>query len=141
MVRDFIDLLGRIFLSAIFIFEACDTIWYFERAKRELTAFGVTGNQDTILYFSAVFLTLGGLMVLVGYRATLGSFLLLCYWIPMTLITHDFWNAPKDEFRLQSILFMKDVAIIGGLLMLVGKGSGRFSIKRVLATTKVSERW
>jgi putative oxidoreductase len=140
-MRDFVDLLGRIFLSAIFIFEACDTIWYFERAKRELTAFGVTNNQDTMLYCSAVLLTLGGLMVLLGYRSTFGSILLLCYWVPMTLITHDFWNAPKDELRLQSILFMKDVAIIGGLLMLTGKGSGRYSLKRIFATTRVRDKW
>jgi uncharacterized membrane protein YphA (DoxX/SURF4 family) len=32
---------------------------------------------------------------------------------------------------------MHDVAIMGGLLMLAGKGSGRYSIKRLLATTKV----
>jgi putative oxidoreductase len=136
-MRDVIDLIGRIFLSAIFIFEACDTIWYFERTKREMAALGWTTNQDTLLHGSVLLLALGGLLVLFGYRSTLGSLLLLCYWVPITFITHDFWNAPKDELRLQSILFMKDVAIIGGLLMLMGKGSGRYSVRRLLATTRV----
>jgi putative oxidoreductase len=136
-MRDVIDLIGRIFLSAIFIFEACDTIWYFERTKREMAALGWTTNQDTLLHGSVLLLALGGLLVLFGYRSTFGSLLLLCYWVPITFITHDFWNAPKDELRLQSILFMKDVAIIGGLLMLMGKGSGRYSVRRLLATTRV----
>ena len=78
-------------------------------------------------------------MVLLGYRATLGGIMLLMYWVPVTFIMYDFWNYDnRSEFREQSILFMKNVAIIGGLLMLVGKGSGRYSIKRLLATTRVS---
>jgi putative oxidoreductase len=59
------------------------------------------------------------------------------YWAPVTFIVHDFWNYPKDELREQSILFMKNIAIMGGLLMLAGKGSGRYSIKKLLATTRV----
>jgi putative oxidoreductase len=50
----------------------------------------------------------------------------------------DFWNfSTQIELRLKSITFMKNMAIIGGLLMLIGKGSGRYSIKRLLATTRV----
>ena len=136
-MRDIMDLIGRIFLSAIFIFEACDSIWYFEKTQLRMTQYGFSSNQDTLLYCAIVLLVLGGLMVLLGYRSTLGCALLLCYWIPVTFVVHDFWNAPKDQLRLQSILFMKDVAIIGGLLMLMGKGSGRYSMKRLLATTRV----
>ncbi len=136
-MRDIIDLIGRIFLSAIFIFEAIDTVWYFEKTRLTMDAYGLTWNQDFLLYTGMFLLFAGGIMVLLGYRSTLGAFLLLLYWIPVTFMVHDFWNAPKDQLRLQSILFMKDVAIIGGLLMLMGKGSGRYSIKKVLATTRV----
>lgn len=136
-MRDIIDLIGRIFLSAIFIFEAVDTIWYFDKTKQILTQYGFTAYQDSLLYAAIFLLVMGGLMVLFGYRSTFGSVLLLCYWVPVTFVVHDFWNAPKAELRIQSILFMKDVAIVGGLLMLLGKGSGRYSIRRLFATTKV----
>lgn len=99
--------------------------------------YGLTWHQDLLLYGAVFLLLIGGLMVLTGYRSTLGSMMLLIYWVPVTLIIHDFWNDPKDQMRLQSILFMKDIAIIGGLLMLVGKGSGRYSIRKLLATTRV----
>ena len=102
-----------------------------------MTNYGLDNNQDAFLYGAIFLLTTGGLMVLTGYRAMFGSLLLLCYWLPVTFIVHDFWNAPKEQLRLESILFMKDMAIIGGLLMLMGKGSGRYSIKKVLATTRV----
>jgi len=50
---------------------------------------------------------------------------------------HDWWNDPIEIQREQSILFMKNVAIIGGLLLVFVNGSGRYSIKRLFATTKV----
>jgi putative oxidoreductase len=136
-MRDILDLIGRIFLSAIFIFEAIDSSLYFDKAKANMTLYGVTWNQELLLYGTIAFLFLGGLMVLLGYRTTLGAILLMCYWVPVTFIVHDFWNHKGEMLRTESILFMKDVAIVGGLLMLLGKGSGRYSMKRLLATTRV----
>ncbi|MBK7936419.1 MAG: DoxX family protein [Lewinellaceae bacterium] len=136
-MRDLIDLIGRIFLATIFIFEAIDSTLYFDKTKLVMTEHGLTSSQNFLLYGAIFLLFAGGLMVLFGYRSTLGAILLLMYWVPVTFILHDFWNCPKDELREQSILFMKNFAIIGGLLMLAGKGSGRYSIKRLLATTRV----
>ncbi|HND87387.1 MAG TPA: DoxX family protein [Saprospiraceae bacterium] len=136
-MRDITDLLGRIFLSAIFIFEAIDSTLYFGKTQQTMTEYGLTWNQDLLLYGAIMLLYLGGLMVLFGYRSTLGAVMLLLYWVPVTFIVHDFWNFPHELLRLESILFMKNMAIIGGLLMLVGKGSGRYSVKKLLATTRV----
>jgi len=136
-MRDITDLIGRIFLSAIFIFEAIDSTLYFGKTQQIMTQYGLTWNQDLLLYATIFLLYLGGLLVLLGYRSTLGAILLLMYWAPVTFLVHDFWNSPKAELRLESILFMKNMAIIGGLLMLVGKGSGRYSMKRLMATTRV----
>jgi len=136
-MRDLIDLIGRIFLATIFIFEAIDSTLYFEKTKQVMTVHHLTWNQNFLLYGAIFLLIAGGLMVLFGYRSTLGAILLLMYWVPVTFIVYDFWNSPKAELREQSILFMKNIAIIGGLLMLAGKGSGRYSIKRLLATTRV----
>lgn len=104
-----------------------------------MTEFGITQNQDILLYGAIFLLVAGGLMLLLGYRSTLGAILLICYWVPVTFIVHDFWTYPKDEMRLQSILFMKNIAITGGLLIVIANGSGRFSIKKLFATTKVAK--
>jgi len=137
-MRDVTDLIGRIFLSAIFIFEAVDTMLYFGKTKEVMTDYGLTWNQDLLLFGAIFLLTMGGLMVLFGYRSTLGAIMLLLYWVPVTLIVHDFWNTDTNsDLRYHSILFMKNFAIIGGLLMLIGKGSGRYSIRSLFATTRV----
>lgn len=137
-MRDITDLIGRIFLSAIFIFEAIDSTLFFDKTKDAMTDHGLTWNQDLLLCGAIFLLTMGGLMVLLGYRSTLGAIMLLLYWVPVTLIVHDFWSSSSNaELRNESILFMKNFGIIGGLLMLIGKGSGRYSIKRLFATTRV----
>lgn len=136
-MRDVIDLIGRIFLSAIFLFEAVDSLLNFDKTKTTMTEHGLIWSQDLLLAGAIFFLMLGGIMVLLGYRTALASLLLLVYWLPVTFIVHDFWNYDGDALRMQSILFMKNIAIAGGLLMLVGKGSSRYSVKRLLATTRV----
>ncbi|MEK7254779.1 MAG: DoxX family protein [Bacteroidota bacterium] len=156
-MKDFTDLLGRMMLSFIFLYEAYDSVFFFKETKLKMAIYGLTWNQDLLLYGAIFLLTIGGLMVLSGYRSSLGAFLLMLYWIPVTFIVHDFWNLSKEcpvqftcfdlkghEFvvqeyyrRTQSILFMKNIAILGGLLVILVNGSGRYSIRRLFATTRV----
>jgi putative oxidoreductase len=136
-MKDIFDLLGRILLSFIFLFEAYDYIAYAKQNKLAMTGYGVTWNQDLLLYGAIVLLVLGGIMLLSGYRMRTGAIFLLMYWVPMTFVVHSFWNDPPESYRLESILFMKNVAIMGGLLIAATHTSGRYAIKRVFATTRV----
>ncbi len=136
-MKNVVDLLGRILLSFIFLYDAYDSIFYFEATKAKMTAYGLTWNQNFLLVGAIFLLILGGMMVLVGYRARFGAILLLLYWIPVTFIVHSFWNDPELERRLQAILFTKNLAIIGGLLMVWANGTGKYSVRRILATTRV----
>ena len=79
----------------------------------------------------------GGILVLLGYRSKLGAVLLLIYYIPFTLIVYSFWNDTGEYYRINSIQFMKNLAIIGGLLMIFVNGAGRYSVKRLFATTRL----
>lgn len=126
------DLLARIMLSAIFIFEVYDSISFYAKTKETMTAYGLSWNQDFLLISVITCLTLGAILVLIGYYANLGAVLLLCYIIPVTLIIYSFWNDPQEVQRIQSIMFMKNVAIIGGLLLLMVNGAGKYSVKRLI---------
>ncbi len=136
-MKNLVDLIGRILLSFIFLYDAYDSIFYFKATKDKMTFYGLTWNQDLLLAGAIFLLLLGGLLVLFGYRARLGAVLLLLYWIPVTFIVHSFWNDPEPERRLQAILFSKNLAIIGGLLMIWANGTGAYSVRRILATTRV----
>lgn len=139
-MKNTLDLIGRIFISTIFLYEAYDTIYYYQLTKATMAVYGVIWRQDLLLVFSIIFLTLGGLMVLTGYRSALGAFLLILYYLPLTFIVHSFWNDPPAVQRVQGILFMKNIAIIGGLLMIIVNGSGKYSKRTIFATTKISKK-
>jgi len=136
-MKDVIDLIGRILISIIFIYEAYDTMFYYEETKEIMTSYGMNWRQDLLLVGSIICLVLGGSLLLLGYRPGLGAFLILLYWIPVTFIAHSFWNDPVENQRIEAILFMKNLAIIGGLMLVYVNGSGRFSIRRLFATTRV----
>ncbi len=136
-MKDIIDLIGRVFISFIFLYEAYDSIFYFKDTLVKMEEYGLTWNPKLLLYASIFLLVIGGILVLIGYRSGLGATLLLLYWIPLTFVVHSWWNDPEDIKRIQSILFMKNLAIAGGLLVVVVNGSKRWSIKRLFATTRV----
>lgn len=136
-MKDITDLIGRVLLSFIFLFEAYDSIRYFQSTQEIMTDYGITWRQDLLLSGTIFVLITGGILILIGYRSSLGALLLLLYWVPVTFIVHSFWNDPPDMVRFQSIQFMKNIAIIGGLLMVLVNGSGRYSIKRLFATSWV----
>ena len=138
LMKDIFDLLGRILLSFLFFFEAYDYFAYERLNKQAMTIYGLTWNQDFFLYGAIFLLLIGAFTLLFGYRMRLGAILVLIYFIPLTFIVHDFWTeaAGSAEYRLQSILFMKNVAIIGGLLISATHISGRYRIRRIFATTR-----
>ena len=136
-MKDFADLLARIFIALIFLFEAYDSSVFFKKTKETMTQYGINWNQDFVLYAVIFMLVIGSVLVLIGYRSSLGAVLLLLYWIPVTFLVHSWWNDPAELQRETSMMFLKNVAIIGGLLMVYVNGSGKYSVKRLFATTTV----
>lgn len=136
-MKAILDLLGRALISVIFFFEAYDSIRYFNLVKETMTEYNITWRQDLLLTGAITVLILGATLILIGYRPALGVLLLLMYWVPVTFLVHSFWNAPPDELRGASISFMKNIAIIGGLLIVYVNGAGKWSIKRLFATSRV----
>lgn len=116
------DLIGRILISAIFLFEATDSILFADKTKMTMAEYGITWNPDFLLYTSIIALAVGAMMLLIGYRIRFGVWLLLLYWLPVTFIVYSFWNDPHEVQRLHAILFMKNIAIAGGLLMIAAHG-------------------
>ena len=126
------DLLGRIFLGIIFIYEALDTLFFYQNTKATMAEYGITFMPDILLVTTLVILIVGALLVVIGYYARVGAFLLLLYWLPFTLIVFSFWNDPPDLQRINALNFMRNLAVMGGLLLLLANGSGEYSVRRLI---------
>ena len=74
----------------------------------------------------ALFLELsGGLLILIGIKPRLGGALLLLFLIPTTALFHPFWLFTGDQQSFEMVMFMKNIAITGGLLCLLAIPSRR----------------
>ena len=136
-MKDIADLIGRVFLSFIFFYHAYDAIVFSKSTRQLMTEYGITWNQNFLFLSGIGLLVVGGTLILIGYRAKFGAFLLLLFWVPVTFVLYSFWNDPEPQNRENAIQFMKNIAITGGLLMVLVNGAGRYSVKRLFATFRV----
>ncbi len=72
--------------------------------------------------------------LLLGFKARVGAVLLIIFLIPATLIFHNFWAFEGMERQMQMIMFMKNLAILGGLLLVLGLGPGPISVDQRQST-------
>lgn len=102
-----------------------------------MTNYGITWMQDTLLITVLLMMGIGAFLVVIGYFARIGALLLLIVWIPFTFIVYSFWNDPPDLQREQVLFFMRNLAVIGGLLLLLANGSGEYSVRRLIHVMKL----
>ena len=131
-MKDIADLLGRICLSIIFLFEAIDSILFYDSTVGTMESYGVTFWPKLWLSIAILGLILGSLLMMIGYFARIGATLCLLYWLPFTFIVFSFWNDPPSTEQLTFLRFTTNMAVAGGLLLLLANGSGKYSVKRLI---------
>lgn len=136
-MKDLADLLGRIFVAALFLYEAFDSIFHSQKNLETLASYGITWRPRLLLWASVAILVIGGISVLIGYFSRFGAFLLLLYWLPFTLIVYSYWNDPIDLQRLHGLMLMRNLALCGGLLFIIAHGSGKYSVRRLIHTLRL----
>ncbi len=78
--------------------------------------------------FAAALETLGGLALLLGWQARIAALALAVFTLVASVIFHAFWAVPADQAFVQQLMFTKNLALTGGLLMLVALGAGPVSL-------------
>lgn len=89
------------------------------------------------VYGAIVFLLVGGLSVLAGFKTRFGAALLMIFLVLATYYFHDFWNHPGDEAYM--IDFMHNLALFGALLFVMVNGPGPGSVDECCGRGKSSE--
>jgi len=117
-IDNFLSLLARIGLSAIFMWSGINKIIDPAAAQKNMTAHGMP--LTLIFLVGAIALEiLGGLSVLLGIKTQWGAAMLIVFLIPATLIFHTNFST-----ELEQAMFLKNLAMLGGLLMLIQYGGG-----------------
>ena len=123
----YLILLARVLLSSPFLYSGVDKCWRWSAAQREVAASGLP--LPTLLHLITVVVQLGGgLSLSLGIEARLGALLLLLFLIPVTVMYHAFWKRSGADLVAEADHFLSNLAIVGGLLVIVALGSGPISL-------------
>jgi len=133
--QDLVMLVGRIFLSLVFLVAASDKILHFGANMAYMGQHGVP-FASLFLIIALLVELVGALMILLGWHARWGALIMLLFVVIVTMVFHTFWNYPPAEVANQSLHFFKNFAIIGGMLYVIACGSGRFSLDRLFYANK-----
>jgi len=129
IVRMYGPLVGRVLLALIFIIAGFGKITGFEGTVGYMQAYNVPMTQ--VLAVLAIIVELGGgLMIAVGWKARWAAAAIFIFVLIASFIFHAFWAVPADQAQLQNIMFMKNLAIMGGMLYIIVYGSGPFSVDK-----------
>jgi putative oxidoreductase len=119
-------LLGRILFVAIFLMAGSN---HFSKQTIAFAASQGVPFASFAVPLSGVLALAGGLSILLGYRAKIGAWLIALFLIPVTLMMHKFWTVHDPMMaQIQMVLFMKNVAILGGALLISQFGAGPLSL-------------
>lgn len=124
-----LSLVGRIMLAVIFIWSGLGKLVEPSMAAGAIAAKGLPASHALAILCGLIELA-GGLLVLFGFLTHWASLILFLYMIPVTFVVHDFWVANGPARTTQEINFMKNLAIMGGLLTLFEAGPGSLSLDR-----------
>jgi putative oxidoreductase len=124
--RDIMALLGRILLCCIFLVSAYAKITEWSASEQMMAAKELPA-VPLLLGTAIAIELLGGLSILTGLFARQAALIIFLYLIPVTLIFHNFWDQGPASQPMQLVNFLKNLAIMGGLLELFSFGPGRHS--------------
>jgi putative oxidoreductase len=120
-------LFGRIFLSAIFLVSALGKVMDWSGTTQHMAEKGMTATS-VFLAGALVLELFGGLSVLLGLFTRWGAAALVVFLVCVTPVFHNFWVEDGAARMNQMQHFMKNAALLGGLLVLAAFGPGGFSL-------------
>ena len=121
-----IVVLGRALFALIFLMSG---FGHFSKQTIAYAAAQGVPLASLAVPLSGVLALAGGLSILFGYRAKLGAWLIVLFLVPVSLMMHKFWTVTDPMMaQMQMIMFMKNVSMLGGALLISQFGSGPFSL-------------
>ena len=125
IVRNVSELAGRSLLAVLFLLSGFGKTGAYTATATYMSSVGVPGALLPVVIATEAF---GAIAVILGWQTRVAALLLGGYTLLAALIFHNnFAN------QIEMIMFLKNVSIAGGFLLLVANGAGRLSLDRRLA--------
>jgi len=133
---------GRILVPIVFIWEAIQRLLDIGRFAKTLAAsnlpipdevaayLGSMSKYEALAWALAILELLCGLMILLGLKARWGAVVLIAFTVCTTFFLHRFWEMSGADSAFHQMQALKNLSILGALLVIVAVESGPHSVDR-----------
>ncbi len=120
---------GRVLLALYFLVFGTQKIFSFDSTSAYMADHGMT-LVPLFLVLTIIVQVGGGAALLIGYQTKFIAFILAGLTLVISLVMHDFWTLPAGELQTghETQNFVKNMAIMAGLLVAAGMGGGHWSL-------------
>jgi putative oxidoreductase len=120
-------LIGRVLLGALFLVAGIRKIMFYSGSVAYFTKLGFPAPE--VMGVLAILIEVGGgALLILGWQTRRISWLLVLFTVVATAMAHRFWEFDAPQYANQMNHFLKNAAIIGGLLYVAVLGAGKLSI-------------
>ena len=128
-MTDGLALVGRVLLAWLFLVSGVDKMGAFAGTAGYIASTGLP--MPEVLAAATIALEIGGgLLLAIGFKARWAAAAFAAFTLVATLLFHNYWAAPEAQQFMQRLMFLKNLSIVGGLLMVVAFGPGRWSVDK-----------
>ena len=122
-----LSFIGRVLFVLLFLPAGIGKITGFAGTVGYINSFGLPAPELATVVALLVEI-LGSLCLLAGYQTRIASIVLAVFTLVATFFFHNYWAAPADQAFVAQLLFFKNIAVVGGLLILAAQGAGDWSL-------------
>lgn len=134
-------LITRVFISAIFVQGALGKILGWSGQAAYMQSHRLPAQLiPTMLGIALVIEAAGVICLIVGWQARPAAFVMCLYLGVVSVLLHNFWAAQGMAAGGMQTQFLKNVGIMGGLLMIAAYGPGKWSVDEVQAPAILADR-
>lgn len=128
---DYAALAGRVMLASMLLLSGFGRIGAFQDTAVYMAS-ASTSVADPLLKMLVVVTILvelsGATAIILGWKTRSAAVAVFVFTAVATLLFHRFWDAGPDDAMLQQLMLMKNVSVMGGLLLLFAYGPGRYAL-------------
>jgi len=126
-VQGFPLLVARILLALMFVLSGISKLSGLEGTAGYIASVGLPAAQ-VLAAGAGVLEVVAGVLLIVGWQARWAALALAVFTVLATVLFHNYWAMPKDQQFMQQLMFMKNLAVTGGLLFVFAFGAGTLSL-------------
>jgi putative oxidoreductase len=124
---NYLSLAGRLLMAFLFLPAGISKIFGFAGTVGYIGAMGLPA--PTLAAIAAILIeVVGGAALVLGFYTRFAAIALAVFTLIASVVFHAFWAMPADQAFMTQLLFFKNIAVIGGLLMMAAFGAGQYSL-------------